>query len=327
MVFHKARYWDLCFFLIFINDLPTEIQECMTDIYADDTTLSTSGTPNDQVQVQERLQKDVDNMKTWSEKNHMVLNPTKTKTMLVTGKRLSKKVPSTELKVYIDREQIQQVSTQKLLGLIIDKEMSFNEHVDKLSTKLAQKIGVLRKIRRCLPIRERMLYYNCMIKPNMMYGGTIWSSCSSEKLQRIFRLQKRAARTILNADKTARSVDLFSKLGWIPFFDEIKINKCKLIYKRLNDFTPSYIEQLLTRNSDIHVRQTRHGKTNLVCPWYKRETEGGRSFTVSSVKLWNSLPNSIKKSESFNRFNKAIRSYFLTKYEHIDNFETLIFNT
>ena len=68
MVFHKARYWDLCFFLIFINDLPTEIQECMTDIYADDTTLSTSGTPNDQVQVQERLQKDVDNMKTWSEK-------------------------------------------------------------------------------------------------------------------------------------------------------------------------------------------------------------------------------------------------------------------
>ena len=34
-------------FLIFINDLPTEIQECVTDIYADDTTLSTSGTPND----------------------------------------------------------------------------------------------------------------------------------------------------------------------------------------------------------------------------------------------------------------------------------------
>lgn len=87
-------------------------------------------------------------MKTWSEKNHMVLNPTKTKTMLVTGKRLSKKVPSTELKVYIDGEQIQQVSTQKLLGLIIDKEMSYNEHVDKLSTKLAEKIGVLRKIRR-----------------------------------------------------------------------------------------------------------------------------------------------------------------------------------
>ena len=53
MVFHKARYWDLCFFLIFINDLPTEIQECMTDIYADDTTLSTSGTPNDQVEAGE----------------------------------------------------------------------------------------------------------------------------------------------------------------------------------------------------------------------------------------------------------------------------------
>ena len=108
---------------------------------------------------------------------------------------------------------------------IIDEEMSFNEHVDKLSTKLAQKIRVLRKIRRCLPIRERKLYYNAMINPNLMYGGTIWSSCSSEKLKKIFRLQKRAARIILNGNKTARSVDLLSKHGWMPFYDEIKINK------------------------------------------------------------------------------------------------------
>ena len=72
---------------------------------------------------------------------------------------------------------------------------------------------------------------------------------------------------------------------------------------------------------------TRHGNINLVCPPYKRETEGGDSFTVSSIKLWNSLPNSVKKSETSNSFNKAIRCYFLPKYDHIDNFETLILNT
>ena len=51
----------------------------------------------------------------------MVLNTSKTKAMLVTGNRLSNKAASTELKVYIDGEQIQQVSTQKLLGLTIDE--------------------------------------------------------------------------------------------------------------------------------------------------------------------------------------------------------------
>ena len=56
----------------------------------------------------------------------MVLNPTKTKSMPLFGKRLSKKVPSIKLKVYIDGEQMQQAPTQKLLGLIIDEEMSFN---------------------------------------------------------------------------------------------------------------------------------------------------------------------------------------------------------
>ena len=48
---------------------------------------------------------------------------------------------------------------------------------------------------------------------------------------------------------------------------------------------------------------------------------------MSSIELWNSLPNLVKKSETFNSFNKAIRSYFLAQYDHIDNLETLIFNT
>ena len=86
-------------------------------------------------------------------------------------------------------------------------------------------------------------------------------------------------------------------------------------------------KSLYSHQTGIHARQTRHGNTNLVCPPYKRETEGGGSFTVSSIELWNSLPNLVKKSETFNSFNKAIRSYFLAQYDHIDNLETLIFNT
>ena len=57
------------------------------------------------------------------------------------------------------------------------------------------------------------------------------------------------------------------------------------------------------------------------------ETEGGRSFTVSSIKLWNSLINSVKMSDTFNSFNKALRSYFLAQHDHINNFEILIYNT
>jgi hypothetical protein len=44
---------------------------------------------------------------------------------------------------------------------------------------------------------------------------------------------------------------------------------------------------MLVRNADTHSRSTRHSSVNLVCPRYKRASEGGRTFQVLGTKLWN----------------------------------------
>ena len=50
--------------------------------------------------------------------------------------------------------------------------INFIEYVDEICKKLGQRIGVLNKIKRHIPIKERKLYYNAMIKPIMkvLYG-------------------------------------------------------------------------------------------------------------------------------------------------------------
>ena len=82
-------------FLVFINDLPEALQQCVADIYADDTTISHSAhyqvAPN---AVSEGLQEDVVEVLNWSSSNKMLLNESKTKSMLVTGN------DSTTLKVF-----------------------------------------------------------------------------------------------------------------------------------------------------------------------------------------------------------------------------------
>ena len=100
----------------------------------------------------------------------------------------------------------------KLLGLEIDSELSFTYHVEKLCKKLSQRIGVLNeKIRSCLPTKQRLLYYNTMIRSVLHYVSSIWTSCDKENLSRVFKLQKRAARVISDANKQASSVRLFLK--------------------------------------------------------------------------------------------------------------------
>jgi len=69
----------------------------------------------------------------------------------------------------------------------------------KLCSKLSQRISILKKVRSCLPMQQRLLYYNAMIRSIMYYASTVWSSCDKDNLGRVFKLQKRAARVICNA--------------------------------------------------------------------------------------------------------------------------------
>ena len=111
---------------------------------------------------------------------------------------------------------VEQVGVQKLLGVlvIVDQSLNFNEHVEQLCKKLFHRIAVLRKIRRYLPIGEHILYYNAMMKQTMLFGSTVWTSCSTENINKVFKLQMRTARVILEADTRVNLniVDLFKKL-------------------------------------------------------------------------------------------------------------------
>ena len=94
------------------------------------------------------LQQDLDDVSRWSAANKMVTNATKTKCLPVTGKRIPCKLDncSLELKLVNSRD-IEQVDSQKLLGVTIDKHFSFDVHVEELCKTLSQIIAVLRKIR------------------------------------------------------------------------------------------------------------------------------------------------------------------------------------
>ena len=85
----------------------------------------------------------------------------------------------------------------------------------------------------------------------MSYASVIWSSCNKEQLYRVLKLQKRAARVILYADRQASAVDLFNKLSWIPFYEQSRIDKCSIIYKRINGTLLSYLSNYILTLSSI----------------------------------------------------------------------------
>ena len=157
-------------FLIFINDLPKILEHSAADIYADDTddtnisaNVDYRSAPGALNQV---LQADVGKVAQWTIDNKMVLNESKTKTMLVAGKRLHKKISSTSLTVHVNSVELEQVQSHKLLGVIIDTQLNFNEHIDNLCKKLTQRIAVLKKNQASFIFRSTNSLLQCHDKTN-----------------------------------------------------------------------------------------------------------------------------------------------------------------
>ena len=101
---------------------------------------------------------------------------------------------------------------------------------------------------------------------------------------------------------------------------ECEIAKCSLAFKRINNEVPQYISERLTLNSERHSRTTRYCNLNFICPRFKRKTEGGSTFSVTTTTLWNSLPITIRQSSSAMALRNSLRKRFLAGQKFLRHF-------
>ena len=121
------------------------------------------------------------------------MNKQKTKALLLMGTHLRKRMvqDTGKLGVKTDNAEIEQVANHKLLGMIIDEDLTYEVHVDKLCNKLSKRLGLLRHISPYLKKNQRIIYFNAVIKPLMMYASAVWTSYNKEVLERVLRMQNR----------------------------------------------------------------------------------------------------------------------------------------
>ena len=304
--------------------MPLHVQKSTMDIYSDDTTLSLSSNWKTLPLLNRFLSKDLSEVERWARENKMYVNWICKKLKLVTEKRLRKRMvqDTGNLGVKTDNAEIEQVANHKLLGTITDEDLTYEVHVNKLCNKLSKQLGLSRHISPYLKRNHRIIYFNTVIKPLMMYASTAWTSCNKEVLQRVVCVQKRAARIILQAQCTSRRLTLFNNLSWIPFYNEVYIKRCELAFKRINGSQlPDYWSASLRKNSDVHSRNTRNCDVNLLCPLHRNISEGGRTFAVRTVKDWNNLPRSLKTRRSLKSFKAELWKIVLNSHKSKGSFD------
>ena len=132
-------------FLLFINDLPLYTSHVFTDLYADDTTLY--DVQDSMEQIENNLQSALNNLHIWCRGNGMILNSTKTKVMLVTTNQKRQRLVNDNLDLKFDNETLDTVSNDKILGVFVDNNLTWSDHIKHLTKKIASSIWLLSKLR------------------------------------------------------------------------------------------------------------------------------------------------------------------------------------
>ena len=114
----------------------------------------------------------------------------------------------------------------------------------RVKQSVVLKLSILRKLRKYLSADLRILYYNYYIKPHFEYCCSIWGQCNKSDTDSIIKLQKQAARLILDADRYAPSAPLFTQLNWQTSEDITHYRKALMVFKALNNQSPTYLTHL-----------------------------------------------------------------------------------
>ena len=287
-------------FSIYINDLPLAITSSLCKLFADDTTLISSG--DSVLSITSNLNHDLHNLYSWCIANSMLVNPQKSESMLVCTRQKRQKLNDT-LKLYFDGVLLPQVTFHKLLGVIIDQNLTWSNQTTFISNKIASKVYQLNCIKNFLDLSTRKLFYFAYIQPYLDYCSTVWSHCCKSHLIRLCSLQKRSFKLILKSDQYNLE-KMTELLNILPLNIKIIFNDCILLHKIIHGSAPPYLSFLISLQSSKYFSND----LRVIIPFPKMDILK-RSFTYNCTSSWNKLPINLRLESKYSIFKNHLRSH------------------
>ena len=288
------------FFLIYINDIEENIV-CDISLFADDVSLMQTfkNTPD----LENIINKDLETLNNWATQWNMDFNPAKSEMLIISNKKLKSKP-----RIVLKNSTVKQVTHHKHLGLHFSEDMKWSFHIDQTIKKVNKKLGLLRRQSHALNKQQRIDIYKTMIRPMLEYGSAIIDNCSTNDKVKLEHVQRTAALICTGAMRRTETKLLLDFLGWEDLSSRRKVIKIVSFYKIVNNLAPAYLIRNLEFNDNVKY-SLRTSNYQQIKPKHCRLTNYKNSFFPECTKIWNSLPENVKKSDNICIFKKRINDY------------------
>ena len=265
-------------FLFYINDITCQINSKIK-LFADDAVMYSEITTQSDIWS---FLTDINRLSTWSSTWQMNFNLTKCNIMTITSSTVDQ--PAC---YYIKKHKLENISSHKYLGIIIQDDLQWDSHVGEVKAKATKILGLLRRnlSHCCSNVKEQA--NNSLVRPRVEYATPAWAPYEKQHIASIEGVQRSALRFVTGDYSRSSSVTAMREtLGWETLECRRRLAAATILYKSINNLIylpiPDSVRPADPCTRLSHPYKLCHITTNTNAYKY--------SFFPRTIPLWNSLP-------------------------------------
>ena len=286
--------------------------------YADDTQLYIHLSNENASATLAKLNACLHDVQRWMSLSKLKLNPQKTEFIVFGSKAQHQKI-SSHFPVSILGSLLHPVDSVRNLGVWLDTEFSFSEHVQRTCKVCFLQMRDLLRIRQYLTPEVAVLAANALVSSRLDYCNSVCRGLSYFNQHKLQSIQNTLARIVTNHRKYVHDTPILKQLHWLPVKYRCISKTSTLVYKFLHFGFPSYCQLFLSLSScSYSTRHCHPDRKYLTVPpfhpsLFMSVKHFGHSFAFDAPRIWKELPHDVRSAASVASFRKKHKNYLFAK--------------
>ncbi|KAK7103227.1 hypothetical protein V1264_018173 [Littorina saxatilis] len=247
----------------------------------------------------------ISDVKQWMTQNKLQLNDSKTEALLVGGRGASDQAP----KLTIGHSEITFSKSVRNLGVMFDDELSMRVHVNKVCQLAYYELRKISTIRHYLSQQATQTLVTSLVLSRLDYGNSLLAGIPDTLLNKLQKVQNSAARLVFRCPKRTHTTPLLRALHWLPIAQRIDYKLSSMCYNVFNQTAPHALTEILTVYTPSRSLRSSADTKMLKVPRRNKKTQGQRAFSYIGPVTWNSLPLSVRDSDTPTQFKSSLKTH------------------
>ena len=200
---------------------------------------------------------------------------------------------------------LQETVCEKDLGVNIDNNLKFSQHIDSIVNKANSIMGIIRRAFKHLDPETFLKLYKGLVRPNLEYAVQVWNPYWKKDIRKIEAVQRRATKQI-NGLRDMEYADRLRKLELPTLIYRRMRGDMIEAYKILTDKYDPEVADFLPLHRDVMPDSVTRGNALKLFKRKSTRIACSKSFSHRIIDMWNDLPNIVITAPTVNTFKNRL---------------------